>query len=171
MSRSALLIVTESRSGKANSHSISRVDDAQDRGLPARRRDLEMNVENGAKFVWRRQARKRSFAIHGGTPRITESSAPSSCCVRSKSSATARSPQNGRPEGVRRTERADPRAARKASAGSMKLLRGRGRRTAGGRPFPQPRESRATEPRSSAAELSGGSVLSAEVSSGRQSRS
>src|SRR5580704_9156067 len=34
------------------------VDDAKDRGLTARRRDLEMDIENAAKFVWRRQARK-----------------------------------------------------------------------------------------------------------------
>ena len=64
---------------------------------------------------------RRSFAIHGGTPRITESSAPSSCCVRSKSSATARSPSKriARRRSPNRT--GDPRAARKASAGSMKL--------------------------------------------------
>src|SRR3984957_18052490 len=34
------------------------VDDAKDCGLTARRRDLEMDVENAAKFVWRRQVRK-----------------------------------------------------------------------------------------------------------------
>ena len=58
MRRSALLIVTESRSGNANSHSISCVDDAEDRRLPEGRGDLEMNIENAAKFVRRRQARK-----------------------------------------------------------------------------------------------------------------
>ena len=34
------------------------VDDAEDRRLAARRRDLEMDIENAAKFVRRRQARK-----------------------------------------------------------------------------------------------------------------
>src|ERR1700727_2616306 len=90
MSRSALLIVTESRSGKAKSHSISALTTPRIAGCPS----------GGAIWKWTlRMARnssgavkpgRRAFAIHGGTLRITKSSAPSSCCARSKSSATAR---------------------------------------------------------------------------------
>ena len=65
---------------------------------------------------------RSSFAIHGGTPSITKSSAPSSCCVRSKSSETARSPLKR--TALRRSPNrtGEPRAARKPSAGSMKLV-------------------------------------------------
>ena len=150
ISRSALLMVTESRSGKANSHSISALTTPRIARLAARRRDMEMDIENGAKFVWRRQAGKQVLrdpwrrAEDHGVVRAELS------CVRRRNRARRRaSPRNGSPEGDRRSRTATPRAARKASAGSMKLPRESmaGEQRVAGLAPPR-RASRAAKPRS-----------------------
>ena len=59
MSRSALLIVTESRSGKANSHSISPLTTPRMAGWPRGGAIWKWALRIAAKFVWRRHARKK----------------------------------------------------------------------------------------------------------------
>ena len=81
------------------------VDDAEDRRLPARRRDLEMDIENAAKFVRRRQARKEVLrdpwrhAEDHGIVRAKLLLRP----VKVERNGALR-PRNGSPEGGRRTE-------------------------------------------------------------------
>ena len=117
MSRSALLIVTESRSGKANSHSMSAVDDAEDRRLPGRRRDAEMDVEDGAEFVRRRQARKevlrdpwRDGEDHANRPAPSVLHASGRSRARRRASPRSGSPAGGRRSGPARLARRDRRA-------------------------------------------------------------
>ena len=124
--------------------------------MAARRCDLEMDVENPRNSSGVVRLGRRSFAIHGGTLRIMESSAPSSCRPRSKSSATARSPSKR--TALRRSPNrtGDPRAARKPSAGSMKLLARPWAANSGWQALPPAARVSRSKAAVSAAELSGG---------------
>ena len=172
MSRSALLMVTESRSGKANSHSISPLTTPRIAGWPRGGAIWKWTLTMRAEFVRRRQPGSSSCAIQGGTPTITQSLAPSA------SARPVEVERNGapaletdRPQAVAEAHRAAARGEKGERRIDEAAGEAHGRRSSGWQAFPPAARVSRSKAAASAAELSAGSVLSARVRSGRQSRS
>ena len=123
MSRSALLMVTESRSGKANSHSIWPLTTPRIAGWPGggatwkwtlRWRGIRPAPSRPGKEVLRDPWR------HGEDHGVFRAKRPASAVEVERDGARRPRSRIARSRSPKRT--AEPRAARKASAGSMKLL-------------------------------------------------
>ena len=123
------------------------VHDADDRRLAARRLDMEMDIENGTKFVRRREARKeflRDPWRRADDHKIVRAEFLLRPIKVERNGAFRL--ELGSPGGGRRIEQESLRASRKASAGSMKLRPSPWAANSGWQAFPPRRESRAAEP-------------------------